>query len=217
MMESAYLVVTKFEVLYRRYAIDPRHADPVYAFPVYGTSSERLKVKYHGLDRDPLSSFWDAPALAAELRMHEFEECGRCDDALIFDESAMLDVLSWAQEELPGIYEPVWARSLGSKAEPPAGCRSIGFEPTEGYFSTLCDCMCFSRWHGTDPGGVVLREHFAKLNRFGLFESPEAAAHFLAHYQSFEWTECGEFEIAEVFLPPRVHAQSGGKAQPPAT
>jgi hypothetical protein len=60
---------------------------------------------------------------------------------------------------------------------------------------------CFPRWHGTDPEGVLFREHFERLNRHGLFESAQEASAFLAFYLSFDWTETGEYEIAEVWAP----------------
>jgi len=72
---------------------------------------------------------------------------------------------------------------------------------TGDHFSASCDCLCFPRWHGTDPEGLLFREHFSRLNRDGLFRSAQEARAFLRYYLSFDWTETGEYEIAEVWAP----------------
>ena len=43
-------------------------------------------------------------------------------------------------------------------------------------------------------------EYFKKLNKFGLLYTPTDAKDFLEYYLSFDWTETGEYKIAEVFL-----------------
>ncbi len=47
---------------------------------------------------------------------------------------------------------------------------------------------------------MLFLEHFRRLNRHGLFDTPEAAQAFLDYYRSFDWTETGDYVIAEVFL-----------------
>ena len=122
---------------------------------------------------------------------------------LLLDEDAVHDVLGWAEVEAPGVYEPVGVRTAGSGAAPPDGLLRAGLEPSylpKGYFSPACDCMCFPRWHGTDPEGILFVEHFAKLNPFGLFDSAEDATSFSTYYEGFDWTERGPYSVAEVFL-----------------
>jgi len=41
-----------------------------------------------------------------------------------------------------------------------------------------------------------------RLNRDGLFQSAAEASAFLTYYLSFDWTETGDYEIAEVWAPP---------------
>ncbi len=61
--------------------------------------------------------------------------------------------------------------------------------------------MLIPRWHGTDEEGTLFLDHFSKLNRHGLFPTAQEAETFLKYYLSFDWTETGDYEIAEVFLP----------------
>ena len=60
--------------------------------------------------------------------------------------------------------------------------------------------MLFPRWHGSDPEGTLFRDHFEKLNSFGLFYNRNDAREFLKYYLSFDWTETGEYYITEVAL-----------------
>jgi len=43
-------------------------------------------------------------------------------------------------------------------------------------------------------------EYFKQLNQYGLFPSSEQAKKFLDFYLSFDWTETGEYEVAEIFI-----------------
>ena len=56
------------------------------------------------------------------------------------------------------------------------------------------------RWHGTDESGQLFLSYFRQLNRHGLFQAKSDAEEFLRYYLSFDWTERGDFEIAEVFI-----------------
>lgn len=56
-MDAGFLIVTEFEVLYRRFAGDPRFDRGIYALPMADTSPTRVGVRYRGLDRNPLESF----------------------------------------------------------------------------------------------------------------------------------------------------------------
>ena len=221
--ESAYLIVTKFEPLYRQFAADPRFRrianrpfTQTYALPVFGTNSDSVSVRYEGLDRNPLHAYDRQPALAAEIRMAELEKLGRCAHSFLFNSVDLADVLCWVDLEKPGQYEPVWTRLAGSSESPPSSFSSIGFEPNyfpDGFFSPSCDCMCFPRWHGTK--GSIFSQFFNLLNRHGLFDDVEVAKRFLDHYLSFEWTERpppgGAYSIVEVFknIPVRLRLVEG--------
>jgi hypothetical protein len=114
------------------------------------------------------------------------------------------DVLGWTKEESPDDYEIIWAKIADRPHRPPSTFQRLGFEPTyftSDHFSAVCDCMCFPRWHGTDREGELFRPYSDRLNANGLFDDASSAAEFLAYYLSVDWTERGEYEIAEVCAP----------------
>jgi hypothetical protein len=200
---SGFLVVKRFEALYRAFATDPKFDWDVYALPLFGTSPERPTVRYRGLDREPLTPF--AKGSLAQVRMLELKgkEIDGTEDFLTTEKQA-IDVLGWTKEETPEQYEIVWAKISDRLDRPPSMFERLGFEPTYftgDHFSAICDCMCFPRWHGTDREGTLFRSHFDRLNSNGLFDDPRTAADFLAYYLSIDWTERGEYEIAEVWAP----------------
>jgi hypothetical protein len=203
-IESAYLVVKRFKVLYKDFAQKPQFNRAIYALPLFGTDWSTSRVRYHGLDRDPLSAWDDPRALLAEIRMAEIGEVPQWVGCYLLRSQDVTDVLKWAEAEVPGEYESVWTRLAGSDIMPPPSFRLAGYEPSyfpSGFFSALSDCMCFPRWHGTDPEGVLFSEHFKRLNGYGLFNSANEADNFLTYYLSFDWTETGDYQIIEVWIP----------------
>jgi hypothetical protein len=202
-LTNGFLVVKRFEWVYAAFAEKPEFDKAIYALPLCGTGPDRLTVRYRGLDREAISPA--AKGSLAELRLYELKGAtiDGTEDFLTTPGDA-LDVLAWANEEAPGLYEIVWARLVANEAPPPEGFVRLGFEPTyftSDHFSAICDCMCFPRWHGTDAGGVLFREHFDRLNVNGLFDDAAHASEFLAHYLSFDWTEKGDYEIVSVWAP----------------
>jgi hypothetical protein len=198
---SGFLVVKRFEPLFREFTARSKLDRRIYALPVLGDEPSAAAVRYRGLDRDAIQAF--AEGSLAQIRLAELDPEDAGEGFLATADQAR-DVLRWAEEESPGLYELAWARVAGSAAAPPAGFERLGFEPsyfTGDHFSASCDCLCFPRWHGTDPEGLLFREHFGRLTRDGLFRSAEEARQFLAFYLSFDWTETGEYELAEVFAP----------------
>lgn len=198
---SGFLVVKRFEALYRAFCADPAFDRAIYALPVFGTSPERLTIRYRGMDRDALTPF--ARGSLAQVRLLELKggQVDGTEDFLTTYEQGV-DVLRWTKEEFPDDYEIIWVKIAGRPDRPPSAFERLGFEPaffTSDHFSAICDCMCFPRWHGTDPEGKLFRPHFDRLNSNGLFEDAQAAAEFLAYYLSIDWTERGEYEIAEVW------------------
>jgi hypothetical protein len=205
-VESAFLVVKRFEVLYRNFAQKTHFNRAIYALPEASTDWTASRVRYHGLDRNPITAWDDARALAAQIRIAEIGEVPRWIGCYLLQPEDVTDVLKWAEAEVPGEYEPIWARLAGSEITPPMSYRLVGYEPSffpGGYFSASCDCMCFPRWHGTDVEGVLFSEHFKRLNNNGLFESSNEAVNFLSYYLSFDWTEQGDFTIIEDWIPDR--------------
>ena len=177
--QHGFFVVKRFESLYREFAQETRFKIPTYAFPLFGTDPGRLSVRYHGLDRDAVCGKKKRNATLAEIRFDELERVGAVVDEVIQSQEHADEILEWAEKERPGDYEIIWGRIRASAAVPPTGFRSIGWEPTYfggDHFSAVCDCMCFPRWHGTDPDGTQLREYFARLNANGLFPAASTAA-----------------------------------------
>lgn len=198
---NGFLVLKRFEPLFREFAARPEFNRRIYALPVFGEEPSRAVVRYRGLDRGAIKPY--AHGALAEIRMAELDP----DDAnggFVTTLDQAREVLAWAEEEAPHVYEIAWARVAATPHAPPPGFELLGFEPsyfTGDHFSASCDCLCFPRWHGTDPEGLLFRQHFSRLNRDGLFRSAEEASAFLAYYLSFDWTETGEYEIAEVWAP----------------
>lgn len=202
--DSGFLVVKKFEVLHQEFCSKAEFDRAIYALPVKGTQPDQLTVRYRGIDRDALACFDEGSV--GEVRMEELKREGRVDpdDELILSLDDARDVLRWMEQERPGVYEIVWTRIAVRGAEPPTGWRSLGFEPTYfggDHFSAICDCMCFPRWHGTDQEGTLFADYFSRLNSSGLFGDATTAKEFLDCYLSFDWTETGDYEIAEVWAP----------------
>jgi hypothetical protein len=198
---SGFLVLKRFEPLFREFAAKPEFDRRIYALPVFRDEPSSAVVRYRGLDRDAIGAYTHGSL--AEIRMAELDP-DDADGGFIRTLEQAREVLRWAEEEAPSVYEIAWAQVAGTTHAPPPGFELLGFEPsyfTGDHFSAICDCLCFPRWHGTDPEGLLFREHFSRLNRDGLFRSAEEASAFLAYYLSFDWTETGEYEIAKVWVP----------------
>lgn len=209
---GGYLVVRTYEALYRRYA--PKLDRPLYSIPREGGSPEQMSKRYRGIDREALEG-WSLEDLTdphvirpvlqeseACLHMHELERRGTVDTDWIFSFDSAREVLG--RLPTPTDWEIIWTVQVGAEFQRPRDGTLLGFDPTwftSDHFSALCDCMCFPRWHGTDEAGTLFLPFHEKLNRHALFETAQAATEFLDFYRSFDWTEDGEYSIAEVWLP----------------
>jgi hypothetical protein len=197
--EWGFLIVKTFPKLYRDYAERYKLSRDIYAVPRIDRGPQDCKVQYRGLGRDALDPYENSE-IRAEVRMLELERDARCEDGFLFDFADVQDVLRLL-EDRPD-YEVIWTRIAHSLAPPPKGYHLVGYEPSyfsDDHFSASCDCMLFPRWHGTDEEGTLFTAYFQKLNQYGLFSSEQEARDFLRYYLSFDWTETGEYEIAEVF------------------
>jgi len=203
-IQAAFLIAARYGVLYERYA--PRYAntDDVYAIPRIDRDWTVSRIKYRGMDRDALGADRSPTASNAEAFLHDLEQAGRSVDGLVIDADDVRETFRWLDHQADQ-FEVIWARTSASEIEPPDRFVSLGFEPSyfdSDHFSPSCDCMLIPRWHGTDREGTRFAEHFDRLNRHGLFESPDHARTFLADYVSLDWTENGdEYDIVEVFVP----------------
>ncbi|MBU0985418.1 MAG: hypothetical protein KKA42_16205 [candidate division Zixibacteria bacterium] len=207
LQDYGFFIVKRFARMYEEFANNPKNTLDVYALPPFNSTPDRVNVWYHGLDRDyPMSYPADdlntpASVTAAMIRMGELEEVDRCWNSLIYAEGDLLDVLGWAEQDDPGLWEPVWVRPSGTKYRAPGGYLSLGHEPSDFPlgFSPIADALCFPLWHGTDLEGTAFLRFFKLLNRFALFDNPGDACDFLRHYLSFRWTERSDWTIIEVF------------------
>lgn len=199
-IEAGYLVVKTFPKLYQDYVQRYELSKPFYALPRVDLCPTDYEIQYRGVDRDVLDAYADSDDLA-EIRMLELEKENKCEDGFLFTQAEVDDVISYLADSEG--YEIIWTRIAQSNHKPPDGFDSIGFEPTYfvgDHFSASCDCMLIPRWHGTDREGTLFKDYFDKLNRHGLFETQDIAKSFLDFYLSFDWTETGDYEIAEVFI-----------------
>jgi hypothetical protein len=200
-VEAGFLIVKAFPRLYAEHRDRYELRREVYAMPRLDREPEQCPIQYRGLDRDALDD-WQDSEMDAELFLAMLEVDYRAVDAMVFSQHDVDEAFSLLGPLQSG-YEIIWSRVLGSEVTPPEGHSSIGFEGTyfvSDHFSASCDCMLFPRWHGTDEEGTLFLSHFRQLNAYGLFPTPEAAQDFLTYYLSFDWTERGEFVIAEVFI-----------------
>lgn len=216
-IKAGFLIVRTFEDLYRQFAVRLKEEWPFYAIPRSNMTATQMPKKYRGINRNPLIGlesggpldlWWKEQGVmaatdpAAQQRLHELEEHDKSDNGFIFslaDAQSVYNLL-----ERPSQSEIIWARNCGSAVDRSHVGPTLGFEPTwfrGDQFSALSDCMCFPRWHGTDRGGTLFADYFARLNEHALFDSSQQAEEFLRFYLSHGWTEQGDYTITEICLP----------------
>ncbi|MBN1758878.1 MAG: hypothetical protein JW863_11200 [Chitinispirillaceae bacterium] len=209
-IKAGFLLVKTYATIWSEYSKKYDLKKDFYGFPRIDRNPSEQRIQYRGLDRDALDAYKDSDNLA-EIQMEELEKSGKCDDGFLFDLTIAREIQELLKEKITE-YEIIWTRIEGIDIAPPDGFKSIGFEPSffvGDHFSASSDCMIIPRWHGTDDEGTLFSKYFDKLNRYGLFESPEEAKSFLDYYLSFDWTETGEYEIAEVFIALDTQIHSG--------
>lgn len=206
---SGFFWVRTARELYDMFQLKLNLQHDCYGWPRIGRTFDEVQTFYRGTNREVLSGYVDGKQLA-EIRLDELTRAEKATDALIFEFADAISISDYLSDEPK--YELIWVREASAVAAAPDGFVSCGFEPTwfPGEFSALCDSLFLPRWHGADPDGVLLAEHFKRLNRNGLFWAPGHASEFLSHYLSFEWAEqplsdtpdeCGAYVIVEVFAP----------------
>jgi ribosomal protein L7/L12 len=212
---SAFLIVRKFDGLYRSHGYRTPQGTQKYSFPQTGMEPDAVGKKYRGLDREPLEglpleflarilradpSSVPIPVRTATLAMGHLSTAKGVEDHVLISIEDARDVYLTLGE--PEDWEIVWVRLVEDSSQAPPQSVCVGFEPSwypGGYFSPLCDCMCFPRWHGTDEAGTLFARYHARLNAHGLFESRHDAAEFLRFYLALDWTETGDYSIVEVY------------------
>jgi len=207
---SGYLIVRSFDWMYRDFNRPAETDHSVYSIPRSGVAPDQCPKKYRGIGRNPLGLWFpdldDGSPPPAEPEASAFlatlDEAGRSADDFIPMWEDVKGV--WAKLKAPSNWEVVWAAKCAAEVAAPPRSKLLGYEPTwftGDHFSALCDCMCFPVWHGTDEAGELFAEHHDRLNKHALFGSQRDAENFLEYYTSFDWTETGEYAIAELRLP----------------
>jgi hypothetical protein len=211
--QSTFLIVKRFETLYRSWEHRCPRGEGIYSLPEEGIEPEAVARKYRGTDREPLEG------LSLEVMARIIRNNPSSID--INERAAMLAIhyLTQGEHGLPFFtldqvrdvyltlgnptkWEIIWVSIYQADIEPPPQTSLLGYEPCwfpDDGFSAICDCMCFPRWHGTDEEGTLFAGFHARLNENGLFNSPYDAKEFLDFYQSQDWTETGEYTIVAVY------------------
>jgi hypothetical protein len=209
---SGFLIVTRFELVYRDYWRPTSASELIYSIPQQGIPPNQVRKKYRGIARDsliawPSREFPDETWMGREepeasQALEDLETTHRADEGFIFSVQDARDVYFLLRN--PDNWELVWARNSDIDVDRTGVGATLGFEPTwfiGDRFSAVCDCMCFPRWHGTDKEGALFAKHYKRLNEHALFNSRDEAKDFLDFYRSFDWTETGDYVIAEICLP----------------
>lgn len=199
-IEAGFLIVKTFFALYRDYVGGYNLTHDHYAVPRIDRSPETYAIKYRGLDRDALSES-ECSTKLAQVRVADLKKPQKCIDGFLFAYNDALDIMGCLDNKQD--YEIIWTRISRSDQVPPKDFVSVGFEPTyfEGdHFAAQCDCLSFPRWHGSDKDATLFQKYYQQLNPHGLFESPREATEFLNYYLTSDWTEHGEYVVAEVFI-----------------
>src|SRR5262245_27728856 len=218
---AGFLVVHTFEDAYEEYCsrFDKLYPDHwsftgtlLYSIPHRRVASSEVRKKYRGTDRTPLiawpsEKFPDETWMAREQpeaaqALDNLEVSKRAEEGFIF---SLQDArLAYSLLRNPEKWEVILAGNSDVAVDKSGVGITLGFEPTwfvGDHFSAVCDCMCFPKWHGTDEDGTLFADHYERLNQHGLFGSRNEAQQFLQFYRSFNWTETGDYVIAEICLP----------------
>jgi len=209
LVQSGYLIEKSFERMYLEFGRPAASDEFVYSIPRRGVPPDTCPKRYRGIARQPLQPWFHeisgAPGveepeeLEAAEEMRKLEESGRSAEDFVFEFADVERVRRKLKR--PSDWELLWAADCGAGVVPPSNGELLGFEPTwfvGDHFSAISDSMCFPEWHGPDEAGVLFARHHDRLNDHALFRTRSDADEFLRYYRSFDWTETGDYVIAEV-------------------
>jgi hypothetical protein len=150
--------------------------------------------KYRGIDRDPIQPWIEAfrdsgvveptkQELDASLFMEELTKAEKAGEDFIFllnDARRLLEMIPSPIER-----EIIWARRMDRADPPPPETVVLGYEPTAFYAaeheSVIANNAFFRYWrsnHQDDPNIKRFKAYHAKLNKWGLFDTPIEAQHY---------------------------------------
>lgn len=176
-----------------------------YSVPRRDVPPEQMPKQYSGLHREPIQGWMEAlrdsgvveptqQELEASLFLTELERAGKAGDDFIF---ALDDAKRLMQMIAPPVErEIIWARRMDAADPAPAGTVLLGYEPSAFYppdcNSAVAEGMFFTCWIREREENPQLKAHHAKLNKWGLFDTPAEAEQYLESYLSSlpaDWDE----------------------------
>ena len=212
---SGFLIVKTFERMCREYLANFRerwqgkypNTEPILL--------EHMPGKYRGIARDPIQPWVEGlrgsgvvepteQELAASLFMDELTESGKAYDDFIFvldDARRLLEMIAPPVER-----EMIWARRIDSTDPPPPDTVVLGYDPTSFYpdeHDSLIAAEAFFRYYQTaDIYGPEdeerARVHHARLNMWGLFDTPAHAKEYMNSFPPTTTTRELPDYIAEI-------------------
>jgi hypothetical protein len=200
---SGFLIEKTFGRMCRDYLAEMEQLRPDlegkggYSTPRRAVAPEEMPKQYRGLQREPLQGWTEAlrgsgvvepteQELEASLFLDELETTERAKEDFILS-------LEDAKEVMGKIVPPVereiiWARRMEASDPPLAGAALLGYEPTNFWtpccYSAIAEGMFFTYPTGMDVDGLLLQAYHEKLNKWGLFDTPDDAERYLEVYLS---------------------------------
>ena len=166
-----------------------------YSVPRRDVPPEQMAKQYRGVHREPIQAWIEMlrgsgvveptdQELAASLFLDELARSGKAQDDFIF---ALADARSLLARILPPVErEIIWARRMDAGDPPPPGTGLPGYEPSCFYppecNSAIAEGLFFSCWIREREEEPHLKAHHARLNKWGLFDTPADAERYLECY-----------------------------------
>ena len=202
---SGYLIEMTFERMYREYIKSFSKERFKKEFPdARPVPLEQMHGKYRGIGRVPLEPWseklerfrgddlFNEPSeneVDAAIFMQELEDSGKSEVGLIF---SLEDAVKIFEMITPPVErEIIWVRRMDKNDKPPTNTIVLGYEPIwcyENSWSPVLDNDAFFRYYHVfdpeDPDESIAKSHFARLNKNGLFDTPENAQEYADTFSS---------------------------------
>jgi len=201
---SGYLIEKTFERMYREYvdafSYERFKKEYPYAKPL---PLKKMRGEYRGIARDPLEPWSEKlerfrgehifiePSkneIKAAIFMQELEDAGKSNGFYIFsleDAVKMFEMITPPVER-----EIIWVRRMDKNDKPPANTVILGYEPNQldSDLTLGISMIAFFRYYHVfdpeDPDESIAKSHFARLNKNGLFDTPENAQEYADTFSS---------------------------------
>lgn len=194
---SGFLIVKTFERMCRDYLINfEKYHHKVEPGITYDhIPLEQMPGKYRGVARDPIepwiedfrgSGMIEVPTeqeLVASLFIKDLADAGKAKFWFIFELDNARKLLTMIRP--PVEREIIWAKHMDKNDPPPPGTEILGYEPIDfgGDFSSLITGVLFFRHVRTadldDPDGTRAKNYYSRLNKWGLFDTPDLARRYV--------------------------------------